>query len=73
AAAALADGNPAFAPNAFIRIDADGGVRLVMPMAEMGQAIYTGSAMLLAEELGVDLDQVRVEHSPANEALYGDR
>ncbi|SEF30505.1 molybdopterin cofactor-binding domain-containing protein [Variovorax sp. NFACC27] len=71
AAAALADGNPAFAPNAFIRIDADGGVRLVMPMAEMGQAIYTGSAMLLAEELGVDLDQVRVEHSPANEALYG--
>ncbi|MBD9665023.1 xanthine dehydrogenase family protein molybdopterin-binding subunit [Variovorax sp. VRV01] len=71
AAAALADGNPAFAPNAFIRIDADGGVRLVMPMAEMGQAIYTGSAMLLAEELGVELDQVRVEHSPPNEALYG--
>ncbi|MDM0004914.1 molybdopterin-dependent oxidoreductase [Variovorax sp. J22G73] len=71
AAAAQADGNPAFAPNAFIRIDADGGVRLVMPMVEMGQAIYTGSAMLLAEELGVELDQVRVEHSPPNEALYG--
>jgi isoquinoline 1-oxidoreductase beta subunit len=71
AAAALADGNPAFAPNAFVRIDADGGVRLVMPMVEMGQAIYTGSAMLLAEELGVELDQVRVEHSPPNEALYG--
>ncbi|MDR6426259.1 CO/xanthine dehydrogenase Mo-binding subunit [Variovorax paradoxus] len=71
AAAALADGNPAFAPNAFIRIDADGAVRLVMPMAEMGQAIYTGSATLLAEELGVELDQVRVEHSPPNEALYG--
>jgi isoquinoline 1-oxidoreductase beta subunit len=71
AAAALADGAPAFAPNAFIRIDADGGVRLVMPMVEMGQAIYTGSAMLLAEELGVELDQVRVEHSPPNEALYG--
>ena len=71
AAAALADGNPAFAPNAFVRIDADGAVRLVMPMAEMGQAIYTGSAMLLAEELGVELDQVRVEHSPPNEALYG--
>jgi CO/xanthine dehydrogenase Mo-binding subunit len=71
AAAALADGSPAFAPNAFVRIDADGAVRLVMPMAEMGQAIYTGSAMLLAEELGVELDQVRVEHSPPNEALYG--
>ena len=71
AAAALADGNPAFAPNAFVRVDADGAVRLVMPMVEMGQAIYTGSAMLLAEELGVELDQVRVEHSPPSEALYG--
>ncbi|MCU4120206.1 xanthine dehydrogenase family protein molybdopterin-binding subunit [Variovorax sp. N23] len=71
AAAALADGNPPFAPNAFIRVDADGGVRLVMPMVEMGQGIYTGSAMMIAEELGVELDQVRVEHSPPNEALYG--
>lgn len=71
AAAALADGNPPFAPNAFVRVDADGGVRLVMPMAEMGQGIYTGSAMMIAEELGVELDQVRVEHSPPDEALYG--
>jgi CO/xanthine dehydrogenase Mo-binding subunit len=71
AAAALADGNPPFAPNAFVRVDADGGVRLVMPMVEMGQAIYTGSAMLIAEELGVELDQVRVEHAPPSEELYG--
>ena len=71
AAAAAADGNPAFAPNAFIRIDADGNVRLVMPSAEMGQAIYTGSAMMLAEELGVGLDQVKVEHSIASDPLYG--
>ncbi|MEO8937690.1 MAG: molybdopterin cofactor-binding domain-containing protein [Burkholderiaceae bacterium] len=73
AAAALADGDPAFAPNAFIRIDADGVVRLVMPNAEMGQAIYTGSAMLLAEELGVGMDQIKVEHSPPSEALYGQK
>jgi isoquinoline 1-oxidoreductase beta subunit len=71
AAAAVLDGSPPFAPNAFIRVDADGGVRLVMPMVEMGQGIYTGSAMLVAEELGVELDQVRVEHSPPNEELYG--
>ncbi|HEX4509460.1 MAG TPA: molybdopterin cofactor-binding domain-containing protein [Burkholderiaceae bacterium] len=70
-AMALADGAPAFAPNAFIRIDADGSVRLVMPMVEMGQAIYTGSCMLIAEELGVDLEQVKVEHSPPSDALYG--
>ncbi|MRX07743.1 molybdopterin-dependent oxidoreductase [Pseudoduganella sp. FT25W] len=73
AAAAAADGAPPFAPNAFVRIDADGAIRLVMPMVEMGQAIYTGSCMLLAEELDVDLDQIQVEHAPVNEALYGMR
>lgn len=60
----------AFAPNAFIRIDPKGGVFLVMPMVEMGQGTYTAQAMLLAEELEVGLDQVTVEHAPANDALY---
>ncbi|GLQ46006.1 aldehyde dehydrogenase [Dyella lipolytica] len=71
AAASLADGNPPFAPNAFIRIDTSGAVRLVMPSAEMGQGIYTGCSMLLAEELGVGLDQITVEHSPPSDELYG--
>jgi isoquinoline 1-oxidoreductase beta subunit len=66
-----ADGKPAFAPNAFIRIDPDGGIRLVMPTVEMGQAIYTGISMMLAEELGVGLDQIKVEHSIPSDALYG--
>jgi isoquinoline 1-oxidoreductase subunit beta len=70
-AATLADGNPPFAPNAFIRIDSTGKVRLVMPSAEMGQSIYTGCSMLLSEELGVGLDQITVEHSPASDELYG--
>ncbi|MDB6086020.1 MAG: putative oxidoreductase, molybdopterin binding subunit, partial [Gammaproteobacteria bacterium] len=70
AAAAAADGNPPFAPNAFIRIDADGSVRLVMPNVEMGQGIYTGACMMLAEELGVGLDQIKIEHAPPNEDLY---
>ncbi len=70
AAAAAADGNPPFAPNAFIRIDVDGSVRLVMPNVEMGQGIYTGACMMLAEELGVGMDQIKVEHAPPNEELY---
>ncbi|UPG87613.1 molybdopterin-dependent oxidoreductase [Luteibacter aegosomatis] len=70
-AAAAADGKPPFAPNAFIRIDADGTIRLVMPTVEMGQAIYTGICMMLAEELGVGLDQIRVEHSIPSDELYG--
>lgn len=71
AKAAAADGAPAFAPNAFVRIDTSGAIRLVMPMVEMGQAIYTGSCMLLAEELDVDLDQIQVEHAPTSDELYG--
>lgn len=70
-AAASADGNPAFAPNAFVRVDADGPVRLVMPNVEMGQGIYTGACAILAEELGVGMDQIKVEHAPPNQALYG--
>ena len=70
AAAAAADGNPPFAPNAFIRIDTDGAVRLVMPSVEMGQGIYTGASMMLAEELGVGLGQIKIEHSPPNDQLY---
>ena len=36
-----------------------------MPPVEMGQGIYTAEAMLLAEELEVGLDQVRLEHCAA--------
>jgi isoquinoline 1-oxidoreductase subunit beta len=70
AAAAAADGHPAFAPNAFIRIDKTGPVRLVMPNIEMGQGAYTGQATIMAEELDIGLDQLIVEHSPPNEQLY---
>jgi isoquinoline 1-oxidoreductase beta subunit len=60
-----------FAPNAFIRISRDGVVTMVMPMVEMGQGVYTSMAMLLAEELEVDLSRVRLEQAPPNDALYG--
>ena len=60
-----------FAPNAFIRIGGDGQMVLTMPYVEMGQGTYTAIPMLIAEELDVDLSQVRVEHAPPNEKLYG--
>src|ERR1700741_4073144 len=58
---AKADSGEAFAPNAFIRIGADGQVVLTMPYVEMGQGTYTSVPMLIAEELEVDLKQVRLE------------
>src|SRR6516162_10428486 len=60
----------AFVPNAFIRIGSDGQVVLTMPYVEMGQGTYTSIPMLIAEELEVDLKQVRLEHAPPNEKLY---
>ena len=43
---------------------------LVMPYVEMGQGTYTSMPMLIAEELEVDLSQVRLEHAPPDETLY---
>src|SRR6267142_671069 len=60
-----------FTPNAFIRIGADGQVVLTMPYVEMGQGTYTSIPMLIAEELEVDLSQVRLEHAPPDEKRYG--
>jgi isoquinoline 1-oxidoreductase beta subunit len=59
-----------FAPGGFIRIGRDGSIDLIAPNVEMGQGIYTAEAMLIAEELEVGLDQVRVLAAPANEDLY---
>ena len=72
---ALADGPPPprdFMPNGFIRIDRDGRVTLVMHKVEMGQGTYTSMPMLLAEELEVDLSQVRLEHAPPDDGLYAE-
>src|ERR1700751_3092160 len=60
-----------FEPNAFIRIGRDGNIVLIMPYVEMGQGTYTSIPMLIAEELEVDLKQVRLEHGPPNQKLYG--
>ena len=65
-----AQGATAFAPNAFVRIDRSGAVTLIMGNTECGQGIWTSSAMLLAEELEVGLDQVQLEAAPPNAALY---
>ncbi|HEY3222669.1 MAG TPA: xanthine dehydrogenase family protein molybdopterin-binding subunit [Pseudolabrys sp.] len=59
-----------FVPNAFIRIGSDGQIVLTMPYVEMGQGTYTSIPMLIAEELEVDLKQIRLEHAPPNEKLY---
>jgi isoquinoline 1-oxidoreductase subunit beta len=69
--AAAVGANPAvFAPNAFVRIGADGSVTVIAKHVEMGQGAYTGIATVLAEELDADWANVRVESAPANVKLY---
>ena len=50
--------------NGWVRIGEDDSVTVVMSKSEMGQGVFTGLAMLLAEELDARWDQVRFEQSP---------
>ena len=55
----------ATAVNAWLRIGTDNTITLLCDRAEMGQGVYTALPTLLAEELGVDLEQIRVQFAPA--------
>jgi len=70
AAAPQADEADAFAPNAFLSVDAQGRVTVYAKHVEMGQGAYTGLATLVADELDADWAQVRVEGAPADTARY---
>src|SRR5580704_1707995 len=59
-----------FAPDAFIRIDRNSTVTLIMCQVEMGQGVYTSISQILADELDVDFKHVVVEAAPPNDALY---
>jgi isoquinoline 1-oxidoreductase beta subunit len=57
--------------NAYVRVDPDGGVVLIMPKVEMGQGTFTSLPMLVAEELEIGLDALSLEHAPPDPAVYG--
>ncbi|WP_322104175.1 xanthine dehydrogenase family protein molybdopterin-binding subunit [Paraburkholderia sp. J41] len=61
-----------FAPNAFIQIDRESKVTLVIPKVEMGQGVYTSIPMLIAEELEVPLESITVDHAPPDAKLFTD-
>ena len=53
----------------WIKIDAQGKITLSYSKSEMGQGISTSLPMILAEELGADWTDVRVEHAPTDRAF----
>ena len=56
--------------NGWVWISADGIVKVAMPRSEMGQGVSTALPMLVAEELDVPLESVRVVPA-GDEAIYG--
>ena len=56
-----------FAPNAWVHVRTDGTVAVLINKSEMGQGVYTGLPMLVAEELDVPFDRVRVQIAPAHD------
>ena len=62
-----------FAPNAWLRVGADGSVTLTVDKSEMGQGSQTGLAMILAEELEADWSTVRLGPMPENPAGWSRR
>ena len=62
-----------FAPNAFLRIAADGTVTIVAKNPEIGQGVKTALPMLVAEELGADWSRVTVEQAPFDPAKFKDQ
>ncbi|MDE0242712.1 MAG: molybdopterin-dependent oxidoreductase, partial [bacterium] len=53
-----------------MKIDADGRVIAIVKHFEMGQGTSTSLPTLIAEELGVDLDEVAVEFAPSDAGRY---
>lgn len=67
-AAATAGASGSFAPNAFLRIAANGEITILSGLSEMGQGAHTGIASLIAEELDADWKSIRFEQAPADAA-----
>ena len=53
-------------PNAFLQIDADGGVIITVARSDMGQGVRTALPMIIADELDADWNWVRVVQADAH-------
>ncbi|MFK7765191.1 MAG: molybdopterin cofactor-binding domain-containing protein [Roseobacter sp.] len=67
---ALAAGGSATQINPFVKVGTDGKVIAVVKHFEMGQGASTGLSTLIAEEIGIGMDQIDFEFAPSDAAIY---
>ena len=57
-----------YTPNAWVHIGEDDTITLISARSEMGQGVYTSMPMLIAEELNVDVQRIKVAIAPPGAA-----
>lgn len=55
----------------YVRVGSDNTITVYLRHIEFGQGVSTGLTTIVAEEIDADWSQMRFEHSPADNAKYG--
>lgn len=59
--------------NHFVFIDTNGVVTILNHKPELGQGVYQAIPMIIAEELEVDIDKIKIVQSVADKSKYGNQ
>ena len=64
-------GAASLSPNSFIKISPDGVITIIAKNPEVGQGVKTSMVMLIAEELDVDFNAIKIEQAVVDASKYG--
>lgn len=59
-----------FEPNGFLKIGSDGFATIFAPNPEIGQGVKTALPMIVAEELDINWERVKIEQAPLDTEKY---